>query len=126
MFSSESGGSYKVLGARTFKANYNNGSSSSSSSSSSSRNAATAGEGMDDYDDVPKTGESKADIWILWSVLLISILGAGFMIRKRFGLVRAIAAADEEMAKAVHDEKVEAEKKEKESKMQMLKDLRKL
>ncbi len=126
VFSSESGGSYKVLGARTFKANYNNGSSSSSSSSSSSRNAATAGEGMDDYDDVPKTGESKADIWILWSVLFVSILGAGFMIWKRFGLVRAIAEADEEVAVAEHKEEVKAKKKEKEDKIKMLKDLRNL
>jgi LPXTG-motif cell wall-anchored protein len=127
VFSSESGGSYKVLGARTFKANYNNGSSSSSSSSSSSgRNSGAAGEGMDDYDDVPKTGESKADIWILWSVLFVSILGAGFMIWKRFGLVRAIAEADEEVAVAEHKEEVKAKKKEKEDKIKMLKDLRNL
>ncbi len=122
IFSSESGGSYKVLGARTFKANYNNG--SSSAASTSSRNSAT--EGMDDYDDVPKTGESKADIWILWSVLFISILGAGFMIWKRFGLVRAIAEADEQVAVAEHKEEIKAEKKEKEDKIKMLKDLRNL
>ena len=122
IFSSESGGSYKVLGARTFKANYGN----SSSSSSSGRSAATAGEGMDDYDDVPKTGESKADIWILWSVLFVSILGAGFMIWKRFGLVRAIAEADEQVAVAEHKEEIKAKKKEKEDKIKMLKDLRNL
>lgn len=86
----------------------------------------TTGGGSDDYDDVPKTGESKADIWILWSVLFISILGAGFMIWKRFGLVRAIAEADEEVAAAEFEEKVNAAKKEKEDKMKMLKDLRNL
>ncbi len=125
-FSTESD-SFTASGSKTFKAIYNNGSSSSSSSSSSSgRNAATAGEGMDDYDDVPKTGESKADIWILWSVLFIAILGAGFMIWKRFGLVRAIAEADEEVAVAEHKEEVKAKKKEKEDKIKMLKDLRNL
>ena len=123
VFSSESGGTYKVLGARTFKANY--GDSNSSPSSSTGRNSATAGD-MDDYDDVPKTGESKADIWILWSVLFVSILGAGFMIWKRFGLVRAIAEADEEVAAAEHKEEVKARKKEKEDKLKMLKDLRNL
>ena len=81
---------------------------------------------MDDYDDVPKTGESKADIWILWSVLFISILGAGFMIWKRFGLVKAIAEADEEVAYAEHEEMAEAKKQEKESKLKMLMDLRNL
>ena len=83
-------------------------------------------EGMDDYDDVPKTGESKADIWILWSVLFVSILGAGFMIWKRFGLVRAIAEADEEVAVAEHKEEAKVRKKEKEDKIKMLKDLRNL
>ena len=81
---------------------------------------------MDGYDDVPKTGESRTDIWILWSVLLVSILGAGFMIWKRFGLVRAIAAADQEMAQAQEKERVEAEKKAEKDKMDMLKDLRNL
>ena len=125
-FSTESD-SFTASGSKTFKAIYNNGSSSSSSSSSSSgRNSGAAGEGMDDYDDVPKTGESKADIWILWSVLFVSILGAGFMIWKRFGLVRAIAEADEEVAVAEHKEEVKAKKKEKEDKIKMLKDLRNL
>ena len=79
-----------------------------------------------DYDDVPKTGESKTDIWILWSVLFISILGAGFMIYKRFGLVKAIAKAEEEAAIVEREERVEAEKKEKEEKMDLLKSLRDL
>lgn len=111
--------SYKVLGARTLKAVYN------ASGSNANANGA-AGAGMDGYDDVPKTGESRTDIWILWSVLLVSILGAGFMIWKRFGLVRAIAAADEEMAQAQEKERVEAEKKAEKDKMDMLKDLRNL
>ena len=111
-----------VAGVRTLKANYNSG---SSANSTTGRNSATAGD-MDDYDDVPKTGESKADIWILWSVLFVSILGAGFMIWKRFGLVRAIAEADEEVAVAEHKEEVKARKKEKEDKLKMLKDLRNL
>jgi LPXTG-motif cell wall-anchored protein len=81
---------------------------------------------MDDYDDVPKTGESKADIWILWSVLFISILGAGFMIWKRFGLVRAIAEAEHQEAVIQREEQVRAEKKAKEDKLNMLKDLRNL
>ena len=105
---------------------YDTGNSSSSSlpdSSTPGRNSSTEG---DDYDDVPKTGESKADIWILWSVLFIAIIGAGFVIWKRFGLVRAIAEADEEIAAAEQTEKVEAEKKEKEDKIRMLKDLRNL
>ena len=110
----------KVLGARTLKAVYD------SKSSNKSSGAAGDATDMDDYDDVPKTGESKTDIWILWSVLLVSILGAGFMIWKRFGLVRAIAEAEEEVAIAEHEEKVEAEAKEKESKLNMLKDLRNL
>ena len=128
VFSSESGGSYKVLGARKFKANYSSSSSSSSSQSSSGRNTATNGEstGSGDYDDVPKTGESKTDIWILWSVLMISILGAGFMIWKRFGLARAIAEAEEQVAVAEHEEQVRAEKKAKKDKLDMLKDLRNL
>ena len=78
------------------------------------------------YDNQPEDGESTADIWILWSVLFISILGAGFMIWKRFGLVRAIAEADEEVAVAEHKEEVKAKKKEKEDKIKMLKDLRNL
>ena len=113
-----------VAGARTLKANYT-GNSSSMPSSSTPTTGRSAGE-MDDYDDVPKTGESKADIWILWSVLFIAIIGAGFVIWKRFGLVRAIAEADEEIAAAEQTEKVEAEKKEKEDKIRMLKDLRNL
>ncbi|MCR5591404.1 MAG: hypothetical protein K6F73_07690 [Lachnospiraceae bacterium] len=121
-FSGESGGTITPSGSMTLKSIYGG---SSSSSSSSSKNGA-AGDNADDYDDVPKTGESKADIWILWSVLLISILGAGFMIYKRFGLVRAIAEADEEVAIAEHRERAEAEKKEEENKMNMLKSLRNL
>ena len=109
---------YGVAGARTLKASFKTSSTPDDSGSGSG--------GSDDYDDVPKTGESKADIWILWSVLFISILGAGFMIWKRFGLVRAIAEADEEVAAAEFEEKVNAAKKEKEDKMKMLKDLRNL
>ncbi len=75
---------------------------------------------------MPKTGESKTDIWILWSVLFISILGAGFMIYKRFGLVKAIARAEEEAALVERQERVEAEKKEKKEKMDLLKSLRDL
>ncbi len=112
--------SLRVLGARTLKAVYTD----------KSKTPDTGGEGTDSdpngLDPVPKTGESKTDIWILWSVLLVSILGAGFMIWKRFGLVRAIAQAEEEVAVAEHEEKVEAEAKEKESKINMLKDLRNL
>ena len=48
------------------------------------------------------------------------------MIWKRFGVVRAIAEADEEVAAAEFEEKVNAAKKEKEDKMKMLKDLRNL
>ena len=125
-FGTNTGGSTSFSSSKTIKAYYKNSLSSSAPSSSSNRNAATAGEGMDDYDDVPKTGESKADIWILWSVLFVSILGAGFMIWKRFGLVRAIAEADEEVAVAEHKEEVKAKKKEKEDKIKMLKDLRNL
>ncbi len=85
-----------------------------------------SGSGSGGLDDQPKTGESKADIWILWTVLFISILGAGFMIWKRFGLVRAIAEADDQVAAAEFEEKVNAAKKEKEDKIKMLKDLRNL
>ncbi len=116
-----------------FKSNSSTSSSSSSSSSakssSSSTGKTTAGGGTGtggDYDDVPKTGESKTDIWILWSVLFISILGAGFMIYKRFGLVKAIARAEEEAALVEREERVEAEKKEKKEKMDLLKSLRNL
>ena len=116
-FSSGESIQYKVAGARTLKAVYGSGSNSESGGSSGN---------MDDYDDVPKTGESKADIWILWTVLFIAILGAGFMIWKRFGLVRAIAAADAEVAIAEEEERIETEKKEKEDKLNMLKDLRNL
>ncbi len=124
-FPSESGGDFTASESRTFKANYDSG---SSSSSSSGRSTATNGEstGSGDYDDVPKTGESKTDIWILWSVLMISILGAGFMIWKRFGLARAIAEAEEQVAVAEHEEQVKAEKKAKKDKLDMLKDLRNL
>ena len=125
---------FTASSSKTYKAIYSSNtttSSSRSSSSSSSTGRTTAaggssGSGMDDYDDVPKTGESKADIWILWSVLFISILGAGFMIWKRFGLVKAIAEADEEVAYAEHEEMAEAKKQEKESKLKMLMDLRNL
>ena len=125
-FGTNTGGSTSFSSSKTIKAYYKNSLSSSAPSSSSGRNSGAAGEGMDDYDDVPKTGESKADIWILWSVLFVSILGAGFMIWKRFGLVRAIAEADEEVAVAEHKEEVKAKKKEKEDKIKMLKDLRNL
>ena len=124
------GGDFEADEHKTFKAVYGSNTTptpsptATPSTTTSPKN--TALDGNDPYDEAPKTGESKADIWILWSVLLISILGAAFMIRKRFGLVRAIAAADEEMAQAVREEKIETEKKEKESKIQMLKDLRKL
>ena len=126
------GGDFDADESKTFKAVYGSSTTPtptptpSPTTTKTTANGGAAGANGDGYDEVPKTGESKADIWILWSVLLISILGASFMIRKRFGLVRAIAAADEEMAQAVRDEKVEIEKKEKESKMQMLKDLRNL
>ena len=79
-----------------------------------------------DYDDVPKTGESKTDIWILWSVLLASILGAGFMIYKRFGLVRAIAEADRQEAEAVQQEMRRKQEKDKENMIDTIKGLRKL
>ena len=123
VFSSESGGSYKVLGAKTFKANYTSTTPTPTPTPTTTPNNNS---NMDDYDDVPKTGESKADIWILWTVLFIAILGAGFMIWKRFGLVRAIAAADAEVAIAEEEERIETEKKEKEDKLNMLKDLRNL
>lgn len=108
-----------------YSLSYNTGSSSSSSSSSGSGKGGEGGSGSE-YDDVPKTGESKTDIWVLWTVLFIAILGAGFMIYKRFGLVRAIAEAEEEFAAAEHEERVEAARKEKEDKINMLKDLRNL
>ena len=124
VFSSETGGDFTASESRTFRANYQ------SSSSSSGRSTALNGEGSggsgDDYDDVPKTGESKTDIWILWSVLFISILGAGFMIWKRFGLARAIAEADAQVAHAEYEEQVKAAEKEKKDKLNMLKDLRNL
>ena len=124
-FGTNTSGSMSFGESKTIKAIYNNGSSSSSSSSSKNSGAA-GGSNLDDYDDVPKTGESKADIWILWSVLFISILGAGFMIWKRFGLVRAIAEADQEVEIAEREERIEAEEKAKEDKINMLKDLRNL
>ena len=107
-----------VAGERRIKAAF--------SSSGSGGTDGTDGTGGDDYDDVPKTGESKADIWILWSVLFIAILGAGFMIWKRFGLVRAIAEAEHQEAVIQREEQVRAEKKAKEDKLNMLKDLRNL
>lgn len=123
-FGTASSGSTSFSESKTVKAYYTGGSSSSSSSSrQTANNSAATG---DDYDDVPKTGESKADIWILWSVLFISILGAGFMIWKRFGLVRAIAEAEEEAAIAEREERIEAEAKEKQEKIDMLKNLRNL
>ena len=109
-----------------YSLSYNTGSSSSSSSSSSTSGKGGSGGSGSEYDDVPKTGESKTDIWVLWTVLFIAILGAGFMIYKRFGLVRAIAEAEEEVAAAEHEERVEAARKEKEDKINMLKDLRNL
>ena len=122
-FGTSSSGTTSFSESKTVKAYYTGGSSSSSSSKSTALNSAATG---DDYDDVPKTGESKADIWILWSVLFISILGAGFMIWKRFGLVRAIAEAEEEVAIAEREERIEAEAKEKQEKIDMLKNLRNL
>ena len=124
VFSSESGGDFTASESRTFRANYS--SSSSSSSSNSGKNAINGESTSGDYDDVPKTGESKTDIWILWSVLFISILGAGFMIWKRFGLARAIAEADEQVAHAEYEEQVKAAEQEKKEKLDMLKDLRNL
>ena len=124
VFSSESGGEFTASESRTFRANY---SSSSSSSSSNTNKTALNGDSMSgDYDDVPKTGESRTDIWILWSVLFISILGAGFMIWKRFGLARAIAEADAAVEHAEYEEQVKAAEKEKKDKLDMLKDLRNL
>ena len=107
-----------VAGERRIKAAF--------SSSSSGGTDGTDAAGGDGYDDVPKTGESKTDIWILWSVLFIAILGAGFMIWKRFGLVRAIAEAEHQEAVIQREEQVRAEKKAKEDKLNMLKDLRNL
>ncbi len=120
-FSTESD-SFKADGSKTFKAVYGSTTPTPTPTPTTTPN----GGNTDDYDDVPKTGESKADIWILWSVLFIAILGAGFMIWKRFGLVRAIAAAEEEYAIAEEEERIETEKKEKEDKLNMLKDLRNL
>ena len=133
-FGTSTSGNASFSESKTIKAYFKTTSSSTKAPSSSSpsstgrTNAASGSSGseMDDYDDVPKTGESKADIWILWSVLFVSILGAGFMIWKRFSLVRAIAEADEEVAVAEHKEEVKAKKKEKEDKIKMLKDLRNL
>ncbi len=107
-----------VAGERRIKAAF-------SSSSSGGTDGPDAADG-DGYDDVPKTGESKTDIWILWSVLFIAILGAGFMIWKRFGLVRAIAEAEHQEAVIQREEQVRAEKKAKEDKLNMLKELRNL
>lgn len=123
--------SISFSGPKTLKAIYSGSSSSSSSASSSTAKTAAgggsssspSGEGLDD---VPKTGESKADIWILWTVLLVSILGAGFMIYRRFGVVNAIAKADAEEAVAIEEEKKVAETKEKEDTLRILKDLRDL
>ena len=119
---------------RTLKAVYTSSStsSSSSSSSSSSTGRTTAGGGSsssssgEGLDDVPKTGESKADIWILWTVLLVSILGAGFMIYRRFGVVNAIAKADAEEAQAIANEIAEEKDKERENNLRILRDLRDL
>ena len=111
--------------SKTVKATYKSG--NATNGDSTNRGGAGGGTGADsDLDPVPETGESKADIWILWSVLLISILGAGFLIWKRFGLARAIAQADMEMAAAQEQERIETEKREEENKMKMLKDLRNL
>lgn len=126
---------YAVSGNSSTASTSSSGKSSSSSSSSSSGGGAGGGAGgsgsggSGDYDDVPKTGESKTDIWILWGVLLVSILGAGFMIYKRFGLVKAIAQVDAEEAAAREAEeqaKIDAETKEKEERLKVLRDLRNL
>ena len=99
----------------------------SSSSSSSSLPKGSSGSGSDsDLDEVPKTGESKTDIWILWSVLLASILCAGFMVYKRFGLVKAISRVEAEEAAAEEARVAKAQEEEKENRMRMLKDLRNL
>ena len=116
-FGTNSSGSASFSESKTVKAYYNGGATTPTPTPIPNPNG---------YDDNPQTGESRADIWILWSVLLVSILGAGFMIWKRFGLVRAIAAADQEMAQAQEKERVEAEKKAEKDKMDMLKDLRNL
>ena len=138
-FSSADGGTFTGKTTKTFKAVYSGSTSSSSSyyygtsSSMTSRTTAAGGTGGSgsgtsggDYDDVPKTGESKTDIWILWSVLLASILGAGFMIYKRFGLVRAIAEADRQEAEAVQQEMRRKQEKDKENMIDTIKGLRKL
>lgn len=123
-FGTNSNGTVSFSESKTIKAYYKGG---TSSPSTSGRNSGAAGDGTGEgYDDVPKTGESKTDIWILWSVLFISILGAGFMIWKRFGLARAIAEADQQVAIAEHEEMVKAEEKEKKDKLDMLKGLRNL
>ena len=118
----------KFSSPRTLHAVYGNSSSSSSSSSSSKLTANGTGTGADSegLDDVPKTGESKTDIWILWTVLLVSILGAGFMIYRRFGVVNAIAQAQADETAAIEQEKIDAEVKEKEDKLRVLKNLRNL
>ncbi len=123
-FGTNSSGTSSFSESKTIKAYYTGGSSSQKSNAGGAGGA--GGASLDDYDDVPKTGESKTDIWILWTVLFISILGAGFMIWKRFGLVRAIAEADQEVMMAEREEKAEAEAKAKEDKLNMLKDLRNL
>ncbi len=130
-FTAEKSRTYKAVYSTSSSSSWYGGSSNyiySSSNTLTGRTTATGGAGGSggDYDDVPKTGESKTDIWILWSVLLVSILGAGFMIYKRFGLVRAIAEADREEAEAVHQEMVEKQEKEKENMISTLKGLRKL
>ncbi len=136
-FGTSTSGTASFGSSKTIKATFKSSTSSSSSSSSSARSSSSSSSGKTtapgggpgtggDYDDVPKTGESKTDIWILWSVLFISILGAGFMIYKRFGLVKAIARAEEEAALVEREERVEAEKKEKKEKMDLLKSLRDL
>ena len=113
---------------RTLHAVYEDPASSSSSSSAKLTAGAGTGTGADSegLDDVPKTGESKTDIWILWTVLLVSILGAGFMIYRRFGVVNAIAQAQADETAAIEQEKIDAEAKEKEDKLRVLKNLRDL
>lgn len=126
---------YKFSGSKTLRAIYKNNNSSSSSSSSSKPGSSTPGSstntpsnrgGGNDYDDVPRTGESKADIWILWSVLLASILGAGYMIYKRFGLVNAIASVevDEVSTNEAEVTQTQDADKAKEDNLKMLRDLK--
>lgn len=122
--------SYKVTTSTTLYAVATTSTSSSVSSSSMNASNSTSSKygnaagggagGSGNYDDVPRTGESKTDIWVLWSVLLLSILTAGFMIYRRFGLVKAISRIeDQELAEAEA-----AAEKEREENLKKVTDLR--